>query len=199
MLMREEGRRAERFACYAGASEAREAAHKLQAYLGSLPALASAVRRLLGSGQPALGTSADKAAGASAQNGIDRGSEDVAAARRSLTAKLAMQALLGMLRPPQASSACGGESGPERPDQAFLPGWQHIAALNFAKTLLSAPALLSGMPSQVRTQLTSLKAFKIVVPAVEMVASQQPSSKPVQGIDCLPPSTPCRASCQRYI
>lgn len=185
------------FSDCAGASGACEAAQELRAYLGTLPALAQAMRRLVASRQCSTGSQAGKPLGPT-DSSQKTAAEPALARQHEFTEKLAMQALLSTLQPPDASMASGEASATRRPDQATLPVCQATASANFAQILMSAPQLLSGMPSQVRTQLTSLKAFETYTPALELVARQEPQSSPI-GQSQLPASAKCQASCRRYI
>ena len=124
--------------------------------------------------------------------------EEAAARQLDLTAKLAMQALLSTLQPcSPAGNATSAATPGQRPDWAALPGWQSRAAGNFASILMSTPQLISSMPSQVRTQLTSLKAFGAYMPAIALVAEQPLHSAPATGYSQLGASSKCRGCCRR--
>ena len=92
--------------------------------------------------------------------------------QQDMALKLAMQALLGTLWPCSASQSAVTDVHARQPDQATSPGWQGAAAGHFVKIVMSLPQLLSGMPSQVRTQLTSLRAFEAIMSALNAAAEQ---------------------------
>ena len=166
-----------------------EVADELRAYLGSSPAPARAVRRLM------MSRHASAKVSESLQSTAER---EAAAKQLDLTAKLAMQALLSTLQPcsPTVDATNATTSG-QRPDWAALPGWQSRAASNFASILMSTPQLVSSMPSQVRTQLTSLKAFDAYMPAIELVAEQPLHSASATSHSQPGASSKCRGCCRR--
>ena len=175
--------------CCAGSRETCEVADELRAYLGSSPASARAVRRLMVSRH---------ASAKAAESAHSTAGDDVAAKQLDLTAKLAMQALLSTLQPcSPVSDASSPVTAGQRPDWTALPEWQSRAAGNFASILMSTPQLISSMPSQVRTQLTSLKAFSAYMLAVELVAGQPSHSASATGHSQPHPPSECRACCQR--
>ena len=182
----------------AGTEKAQEAASELRAYLGSMPALARAVKRLIAREHDSSRTQAsDSDASAAAKSSGDV-QQSMVSKQRDMAVKLAMQALLSTLWPCAASSAIAADGGAQRPDQASEPGWQSAAAGHFAKITISSPQRLSGMPSQVRAQLTSLKALEAIIPALDAVAEQQsPAEQERPGQRDTALRTECRASCQR--
>jgi len=158
------------------------------------------VRRLTVSRQPDTGSKAVNSAGPATGNSNNAAQSDVLAKQQDMAAKLAMQALLRTLHPCPASSACSASSAiAQQPDLAIVPGWHSTASGHFATIFMSLPQLLSGVPSQVRIQLTSLKSFEAIMPALTAVA--EPGSSPEQTYTHRHPAsrTQCRASCRRCV
>lgn len=118
--------------------------------------------------------------------------------QQDMAIKLAVQALLSTLWPCATSSVPAADGVTRRPDQSTLPGRQGAAAVQFAKIVMSLPQLLSGMPSQVRTQLTSLRALEAIMPALDAITEEDPGAEqkhPGRRDTALSPQ--CRVSCQR--
>ena len=162
-----------------------------------MPALASAVKRLIVRRQASTGSQASESAASAARKSGGDIQQDTTSKQTDLAVRLAMQALLSTLWPCSASSAPAAAGGARRPDQASLPGWQGAAAGHFVQTIMSSPQL-SGMPSQVRTQLTLLKAFEAIMPALNAVTKKAAPSEqrhPGQGDTAM--RTRCTSSCQR--
>jgi len=158
------------------------------------------VRRLTASRQLDTGSKAVNSAGPATGNSDKAAQNVVLAKQQDMAAKLAMQALLRTLHPCPVSSVCGASSAiAQRPDQAIVPGWHSTASGHFATIFMSLPHLLSGVPSQVRIQLTSLKSFEAIMPALTAVAEQD--SSPEQTFTHKRPAsrTQCRASCRRCV
>ena len=161
-------------------------------------ALACAVKRLIARKQASIGIQASSSAPSVSRESSSAIQQDTFLKQTDLAVKLAMQALLSTLWPCSASTALAAAGGAQRPDQATLPGWQGATAGNFTKVIMSLPRLLSGMPSQVRTQLTSLKALEAILPALDAVTKQHSPAEqqqPNQRATSL--RTHCTASCPR--
>ena len=182
----------------AGRDEAQKAALELQACFGSMPALACAVKRLMARRQVSTGSRSSRAATSATEDGNGDVQQSTVSKQRDMAVKLAMQALLSTLWSSAASSAPAADRGARQPDQTSLPGWQRAAAGHFAEIIMTLPQLLSGMPSHIRTQLTSLKALEVIIPALDAIAEQQsPAEQKHAGQRDTASCTQCRASCQR--
>lgn len=158
------------------------------------------MKRLIARRHISTGNQLPNSAASTAEHSSGDVQQDAISKQKDMAVKLAMQALLSTLKPCAASSAPAAEGGAQRPNHASLPGWQGVAADHFAKFILSSPRLLSGMPSQVRTQLTSLKALEAIMPALDAIAEQQSPAEQKHAGQRDPTSrTQCRISCQRCL
>ena len=156
------------------------------------------MRRLTASRQSDTGSKAVNSAASATGKSNKAAQNDMLAKQQDMAAKLAMQALLRTLHPCPASSACSASSAiAQQPDLAIVPGWHSTASGHFATIFMSLPQLLSGMPSQVRTQLTSLRSFEAIMPALTAVAEQDSGLEQTYTHRHPASRTQCRASCRR--
>ena len=182
----------------AGTDRTEDAATELRNYLGSIPALASAVKRLIARKQDSTESQTSQSAATARGHSSTGVQQNLTSKQQDMAIKLAMQALLSTLWSSVASSAPAADSVVRQPDQSTPPVWKGSAANYIAKIIMSMPQLLSSMSSQVRTQLTSLRALEAIMLALDVITEEHSGAEQRHsGQWGTALGTQCRASCQR--